>query len=318
MYARRTSSCCISSARRAVEHDAAVLEHVAAMRDLERGVGILFRKQHHRTGAIDGRNRLEDLRHHLGREADRRLIEQEDLRLGHQGPADRHHLLLAAAQGARRIVHPARQRREQRQYSCEAAFNLSPCRGSDTRPTAGSLRPTAPGTAFVPRGSATSRRPRWRAGSAPTDRGRQTRCAIRGLPGVSPLSARKIVVFPAPLAPSSTTSSPARTSNAIWRTAWKLPYDTVSHGRSARWFTTTVQHEGSRRSSVAQVRVEDGGVAADFVRRAFGDLLAVVEDHDPLAQLHHDLHLVLDQQDRDAAGGDRFDRARSGRASVRR
>jgi hypothetical protein len=110
--------------RGTVDHDPPALQNIATMRDRERGVGILLRKQHHCTGAIDRRNRLEHLRHDLGREADRRLIQQEDLRLGHQGPADRHHLLLAAAQRACRIVHASGQRREQFQHSRETALDL--------------------------------------------------------------------------------------------------------------------------------------------------------------------------------------------------
>ena len=38
-------------------------------------------------------------------------------------------------------------------------------------------------------------------------------------------------------------------------------------------------------------------VGPDLLRRALGDLLAVVEDGDPLADAHHHLHVVLDQQD---------------------
>ena len=42
------------------------------------------------------------------------------------------------------------------------------------------------------------------------------------------------------------------------------------------------------------------GSRADLVRRALGDLLAVVEDGDPVADAHDDPHVVLDQQDRQA------------------
>ncbi len=49
------------------------------------------------------------------------------------------------------------------------------------------------------------------------------------------------------------------------------------------------------------------GSAPDLVGRALGDLLAVVEDGDPVADAHHDPHVVLDEQDRQAelaaAGG---------------
>ena len=42
------------------------------------------------------------------------------------------------------------------------------------------------------------------------------------------------------------------------------------------------------------------GSSADLLGRALGDLLAVVEDRDPVADPHHQLHVVLDQQDREA------------------
>ena len=35
-------------------------------------------------------------------------------------------------------------------------------------------------------------------------------------------------------------------------------------------------------------------------RRAVGDLLAVVEHHDAVGQVHHHAHVVLDQRDRGA------------------
>ena len=42
------------------------------------------------------------------------------------------------------------------------------------------------------------------------------------------------------------------------------------------------------------------GLRADLVRRALGDLLAVVEDGDPVADAHDHPHVVLDEQDRQA------------------
>jgi hypothetical protein len=41
-------------------------------------------------------DRVEDLLHERRREAHRRLVEEQDARLGHQRPAHRQHLLLAA------------------------------------------------------------------------------------------------------------------------------------------------------------------------------------------------------------------------------
>jgi len=49
-----------------------------------------------------------------GREAGRRLVEEEQLRVGHEGAADRAHLLLAAGHGARELAAPLREARKQR------------------------------------------------------------------------------------------------------------------------------------------------------------------------------------------------------------
>ena len=43
------------------------------------------------------------------------------------------------------------------------------------------------------------------------------------------------------------------------------------------------------------------GLSADLARLALGDLLAVVEDDDAVADAHDDLHVVLDQEHGDAA-----------------
>ena len=57
----------------------------------------------------------------------------------------------------------------------------------------------------------------------------------------------------------------------------------------------------------AQVGLDHLLVALHVVRRAFGDLLAVVEHGHPVAQAHHQLHVVLDQQDGAAVLADLVD-----------
>src|SRR5262249_61720611 len=58
----------------------------------------------------------------------------------------------------------------------------------------------------------------------------------------------------------------------------------------------------SRRTSLfAKVGLLDPGVREDLVRPAFGDLLARVEDGDPLGEAHHGSHDVLDHDDGDPA-----------------
>ena len=49
-----------------------------------------------------------------------------------------------------------------------------------------------------------------------------------------------------------------------------------------------------------QVGLDDPGVAPDIPGEAFGDDLALVQDHDPLAQAHDQGHIVFDDQQGDA------------------
>ena len=55
------------------------------------------------------------------------------------------------------------------------------------------------------------------------------------------------------------------------------------------------------RRGLAQVGLDDARVGAHLGGLALGDLLAVVEHGDVLGDAHDDLHVVLDQHDRDAA-----------------
>ena len=48
----------------------------------------------------------------------------------------------------------------------------------------------------------------------------------------------------------------------------------------------------------AQVGLDHARVLLHLLRRALGDLLAVVEHRDPVGDPHHDAHVVLDQQHR--------------------
>jgi hypothetical protein len=52
------------------------------------------------------------------------------------------------------------------------------------------------------------------------------------------------------------------------------------------------------RRRLAEVGLDHPRVRADVLRQALGDLLAVVEHRHALRDAHHDLHVVLDQEDR--------------------
>ena len=50
----------------------------------------------------------------------------------------------------------------------------------------------------------------------------------------------------------------------------------------------------------AQIRADDFGILRHLLGRAFGDLFAVVEHDDAVADAHDEPHVVLDEHDRDA------------------
>src|SRR6267143_5286165 len=93
--------------RSAFEHDLAVHDDVAAVGDADRLVEVLLRHQHREPVAFLQLPDLVDrMDHEDGREAHRRLVDQEDLGRGHQGAGEREHLLLAAAHAAGKLPAP--------------------------------------------------------------------------------------------------------------------------------------------------------------------------------------------------------------------
>src|SRR5258708_31819215 len=51
----------------------------------------------------------------------------------------------------------------------------------------------------------------------------------------------------------------------------------------------------------AEIDADDLGIVGDGAWRAFGDLDAVIDDDDAIADAHDDAHVMLDQQHGDAA-----------------
>ena len=96
--------------RVAVEHDTAVLHHVAVLRVLQGDGGVLLGEQHgHALLAVEPAHDVEDLGHQHRGEAHRRLVEQHQRRPRHQRAADGEHLLLAARDVAGGHRAPVRQ-----------------------------------------------------------------------------------------------------------------------------------------------------------------------------------------------------------------
>ena len=168
-------------------------------------------------------DQVEDVVDHLRREAERRLVEQQQLRRRHQGPGDRQLLLLAAGQGAGRLAAPLGEDREELEHllrgSRATAAAIAPARGAEAQilgdredgEDAPPLRHQRHAAGDDGLGVA--------AGDVVAGETRLRRSATR----TSPTTALSVVVLPAPLAPSRATISPSVTSRSTPRTAWMAP-----------------------------------------------------------------------------------------------
>src|SRR5690606_11656685 len=98
----------------AVLHDdAAHLQHIAVPAGLEPHDGVLLDQQHaDAVLAVEADDDVEDLGDQSRRQAQRRLVQQHQPRLGHQSAADRQHLLLTAGQIGCLLVGALAQYRE--------------------------------------------------------------------------------------------------------------------------------------------------------------------------------------------------------------
>src|ERR1700712_2935403 len=95
------------------------------------------------------------------------------------------------------------------------------------------------------------------------------------------------VVLPAPLGPSTATSSPASTCMVMSSSAVALPYDALKCSISSNILGLLA----------ADIGFDDAGVGDDFRRRAGRDHFAEIDGDHPRHQLHELAQLVLDKQD---------------------
>ena len=93
-------------------HDLAGLKHIAASSDLERHVGVLLDQEDRGAVLVERLDNLEDLVHEDGCQAHRGLVEHEQLGAAHEGATHGEHLLLAAGERARHLVHALLEARE--------------------------------------------------------------------------------------------------------------------------------------------------------------------------------------------------------------
>src|SRR4030095_15523509 len=121
------------------------------------------------------------------------------------------------------------------------------------------------------------------SGGATEARSCPSRRALPDLIGKRPASASMSVVLPAPLGPTTVTSSRSPTCSDTSQTATASPWAT------------------SRRSissiGLSQIRADDVGIAHDLPRETLGDDLTAVQDDDTVGQVEHRPHDVLDEDD---------------------
>lgn len=86
------------------ERDLADLHDVAVVGQGQRRLCVLFDEQDRHALGLELDDRLHDLLHHDRGEPHRRLVEHQQLGLGHQRAPHGEHLLFAAGEGARRLL----------------------------------------------------------------------------------------------------------------------------------------------------------------------------------------------------------------------
>ena len=291
-YVAATRGFAASSRARALDRELARFEHVTVVRHLQRGARILLDQQNRHARRTQRRDDAEDLAHDQRRETQRRLVEQQQLRLAHQRPSHRQHLPLAAGQRARELVAPLGQARE---TLVDLGQRLLRRRGR---------RPARAGT----------RRARGcrRRSSRRTARGARARESARARRAARPTSDRrgfaKIVDVAARGQETHDRAEQRRLARAI-RTdhaddhPWRHAERHVVHRLDLAVGDVQVadlEQCGQRasRSSYAARGMPSSttGVALDLGRNAFRELLAEIHHHEPVGQAHHEIHVVLDQE----------------------
>ena len=195
-----------------VAHDAAGFEHIAAVGDGQRQRGHLVDQQDGHAVVAQFGEHVEQFVDHRRRQAERRLVEQQDARLRHQAAGDGQHLLLAAGEKPGAAGQPLAQPRKALEQRLELglAIDILSRVGAEQDVVAARSAPETPAgpPAPAPRRCAAISCARASARSA-CRRARSSRSTGRS----RPVTARIAVDLPAPLAPSSATISPGLTSN---------------------------------------------------------------------------------------------------------
>src|SRR5215831_19491219 len=109
---------------------------------------------------------------------------------------------------------------------------------------------------------------------------------------MAPEMARSRVVLPAPLAPRMATISASSTSRSISCSTLRWPYPAVTPASSS-----------SGTIARPQVGFDDRWITLHRRGRSFGNLASEAQDHHLVGDAHDQVHVVLDQQHRQAVLG---------------
>ena len=149
--------------------------------------------------------------HDERREAERGLVEEQQLRPRHQRAGERQHLLLAAGQRAGLLVHALAQDREEVVDALAVLGDAGAVAHARRRRAAGSPPRSGEPKTRRPSGQWATPSRTMRDGGSRSMRSPAKRIApARGR--ISPEMVRSVVLLPAPLAPSSATTSPGATA----------------------------------------------------------------------------------------------------------
>src|SRR5919197_1055651 len=162
--------------------------------------------------------------------------------------------------------------------------------GQRVCPTTGGSRrfSSTESVAYIPRSSGTYARPaRARSCGVRSERSIPPSVTVPRRCRCRPMIARRTVVCPAPLRPTSVTSSPPPTRNEMPRSACASPYHAV---RSATCSIGLCMR-------LTQIRGDDRGIFTDGVVATLCDHASLVEHDHLLRQLGHYAHVVLDEHD---------------------
>src|SRR5215469_17704649 len=105
-----------------------------------------------------------------------------------------------------------------------------------------------------------------------------------------PMIARRVVVLPAPLRPSSVTNSPSPTENSIPCSTWDSPYQAL------RPETSKSSGMGDCFLAGAHIGLDHLGIGRHCRIIALGEDAAPGQDGDDVAKIGHHGEIVLDHQ----------------------